>query len=379
MDHPLQKIRDAIKEDYLRIWKKLGIPPSRDEYNLRGVYNKEQINKYFGSFGAFKEYCGLWTAENFPKKIKSDIAKTSIKAEFKKRIEEEVMPYMGKYIRKAKDESHKLLVVAFDFHDEYTDPFTMKVFLDVIEERQPDYIAFGGDVVDFYELSHFSKDPARIFTLQRQIDFVKEKIFAPVRSVCPNSQIDYLLGNHEYRLIKFLMTEGQAVASLKCLEFGNLMELDKYNINLVATHPLDRIDDETHRNFKIYEGIYLVTHGTSTSKNPAHRELDKWRMSGCSGHVHHRQRVAQLASVVQSKVSAQGEMDWTSCGCMCKKLAGKDYIQDIIRWQNGFNIVHLFPDSGTHISEYVEVKNGIAVIGGNHTVCRNDEDIKIKN
>jgi hypothetical protein len=159
------------------------------------------------------------------------------------------------------------------------------------------------------------------------------------------------------------MTEGQAVASLKCLEFGNLMELDRFKINLVATHPLDRIDDNTHRNYKIYDGIYMVTHGTSTSKNPAHSELDKWRMSGCSGHVHHRQKAAQLETVMQSKITAQQDMDWTSCGCMCRKLAGKDYIHDIIRWQNGFNIVHLFPKEGVHINEYVEVKDGIAIVG----------------
>ena len=369
MDHPLQKMRDAIKEDYVKVWEEHGSPPSRDFYVIKGTYNKEQINKYFGSFSAFKGYCCHGGQAELARSTKRKMIKREMQQISSKKIHQQIIPFSGKWQTQIhKKSNYKQLMVAFDFHDEYVDPFCLKTFIETCRERRPEYINLGGDVIDFYELSHFSKDPSRIYTLQRQIDFVINNILRPIREACPRSQIDYILGNHEFRLIKFLMTEGQAIASLKCLEFGELLHLEEFKINLIASHPLDRIDDKSLRNYVIYEGMYLVTHGTSTTKNHAEKELATWRMSGCSGHVHHRQKANQTESIVQSTVSVHGEMDWTSCGCMCQKLAGKDYIHDIIKWQNGFNCVHLFPQDGTHINEYIEIKNGIAIIGGSPIV-----------
>ena len=353
-------IEEGLREDYLYLWRELGREPSRDDYRNHGGYDYKELEEKFGSFREFKRSFADETVEA-RRSFEKDIVKSKTKDSLEKKFSDNCSGLDKKYIKKKRSDYHQL-IVAGDFHDIYVDDFALRVFLETCKERQPDYINLAGDVMDFYELSTFDKSPNRIFKLQEQIDFVISKILRPVRAACPNAQIDYIIGNHEYRLIRFLMTQGSALASLKCLNLGELLRLDELKINLIILSPFSKLDDDS-RNYKVYDDFYVVTHGTATNTNHSGKELNRWKMSGCSGHVHHRQKSTVPYIMAQSATHLNKELDWISFGCMCKPSAGEGYIKDLVRWQQGFNIVHLFPDTQTHINEYIEIKNGVSVVG----------------
>lgn len=95
-------------------------------------------------------------------------------------------------------------------------------------------IVILGDFVDFYELSKFlrTKDNPK---LQIELD-AANNILEKLRFIMKEKPIFYIIGNHEERLIKYLHREAKSLASLKCLELNNLLNLHKYKIKLIENY-----------------------------------------------------------------------------------------------------------------------------------------------
>ena len=338
-------------------------------FNLVYIYESffdlihREDRKAFVNINEIKDYCNLTTQPLSPKFQKQLIQQEA--SDENDIYIKEVISYRNKYIR-TNNKDHKILMVAADFHDKWVDPFVLKVWLDSVKRIQPDYICLAGDIFDFYQVSNFNQDPRRVFSLQEDIDFTIKNILTPTRKAAPDAQIDMLIGNHEFRLIKYLMAEARGLSSLKCLRFGELFQLDKNKINLVCH---DRFTENTNinndKNYIVYDDCFIVSHGTSTGTNHAMAELSKWGLSGCSGHMHHLQESRVYRKTTrQSKTDIFGEMKWISLGCMCSIESGKEYIKDLVRWQQGFLITHIFPQQKNVINEYIEIVNGKAFVGG---------------
>lgn len=242
-----------------------------------------------------------------------------------------VAPWVGKFDKKRRGD---LLVLAgSDFHAQFTDKFALKVFIDTAKRMQPQVIALNGDVLDLYDLSRFGKDPTTGRNVQGEINYVKEAIFAPLREACPNAQIDLIEGNHEWRLIKYLMDQAPGLAGLECLEFGTLLDLDKYEINLVARKAFRRTQIKSAVRFENYqtygEGALLITHGSCTGSNPAKAQLEKWGHNGISGHLHR-------PFLYTGGNGLTGTKSWYVTGCMARTSLSRMYMETPAGWQNGF-------------------------------------------
>lgn len=210
---------------------------------------------------------------------------------------------------------------------------------------------------DFWAISRYDKDPGRALKLQDEIDFVREKIFKRVRKVCPDSQIDFFLGNHEARLFKYLSGEARGLSSLRCLQFHNLFGLEDYKINLVARPSYLTPQVNKHaQNYKIYGDCFVLSHGESFGKHPAQAELERYNLSGASGHVHR--------NTVFSKRDLTGVKKWTSLGTMASLKVGDDYIPSISNWQQGYQIEHINLSLKRSVSEYVDYNDGFTHAGG---------------
>lgn len=349
-----------IVADIKRVAADLGKAPSRDAYVKPGVgkFGMRAIKRCFGSFSAALLAAGFEESTPRTKTVIKKFINSLMKHEERKdlgaKFNAEIMPFAGKYDRK--DADICTLMVRADDHAQWVDPFCDWVFWQVAKRLQPDYLIFGGDTNDFWEISAFDKNPRRHMTLQSEINFVKSHFFAKAREVCPKAQVDWLLGNHEWRLFKYLASTAQGLASLDCLQFDKLFELAQYEINLVARPSfLNERRGLDFENYKIYgDGSYVVTHGTSTAKTHSFAELNKWGISGASGHIHHYQ--------VQTVKDLVSQKTWTSLGAMCQLKSGEEYIPDLVRWNQGFLIVHIH--RGIPIEEYVKVQGGFAQAGG---------------
>ena len=126
-------------------------------------------------------------------------------------------------------------VVLSDQHIPFQDPVLEDLTIDFLREHKPTTIHLLGDVLDFYSLSTFDKNPARLTTLQDELDG-STRYFKRLRNVCPNSRIVYSEGNHENRLRRYLWSQARALSHLRTLAFEELLGLRKYDIKWVDSH-----------------------------------------------------------------------------------------------------------------------------------------------
>ena len=89
------------------------------------------------------------------------------------------------------------VVIASDIHIPFQDKAAVNTFIRYCEITKPTAIVLNGDVLDFYKLSRFVKGEGR-----NPYEEVTEcqNLLKELKTKCPDSQIYYVIGNHETRL-----------------------------------------------------------------------------------------------------------------------------------------------------------------------------------
>lgn len=206
---------------------------------------------------------------------------------------------------------HKFVVLS-DIHFPYQDNKALNAALGFMEYNEVDEIILNGDILDFYDVSSFDKDPERINSLQQEL-YLADKFFKKLRALKPNAKIIFIKGNHEYRLERYLKKHPE-LYSLEALKLPNLLGLSKYDIGYIDKH------------YKL--GSLKITHGSIVRKfssYSAHAELDKNDCSGISGHVH---RLGVCYRQTPTRYLA-----WFESGCLCD--INPEYV-DSPDWHQGF-------------------------------------------
>jgi hypothetical protein len=171
------------------------------------------------------------------------------------------------------------LKVAFptDEHFPFQDEKAREVALKIVRDFNPDVMPAGSDGLDFYRLSKFDRDPSRMKSETMQTEFdMWSRGQREWKDAAPNAKRQWIPGNHEFRFQRELWkTE---FSSLRALEFGNVLELEKLGID---STPVDEID----------LGALLIRHGEIVRANSAYSargELEKQRfqISTLTGHTH---------------------------------------------------------------------------------------------
>lgn len=254
-----------------------------------------------------------------------------------------VQPWVGKFDFE-KGKKDLLVLVSSDHHSQWLDKFSWHVFLDTAKRMQPDVIVLNGDVLDCHDISRWPQDPTAGKDLQGEVNFCRNML-KQVRDACPNAAIYWIEGNHEWRLIKYLTNAAPGLAGLRSLEFGPLMGLDEYQINVVARRGFRRESPRVadKRNYKVFgDRALIVTHGSQCGGNPARSELMKWGITGISGHIH-RPHVASSGDLFKTHT-------WTTTGAMCRRELADTYNENPVGWSNGF--------------AYAEISGSRAVVTG---------------
>ncbi len=165
-----------------------------------------------------------------------------------------------------------------DVHVPYHDKVAVSLACKVLAWWKPEVVIYNGDLLDFYDLSRYDKNPGRQYRLQDEIDMFHTDVIAPVNhAVGKKCRKIFLPGNHEARLQKFLMAHPE-LFSLKDLELRNVLKLANYDIEYAA--------------YSVQFGDVLeVSHGTRVNKwagmsAKAEQELRRYSMSTITGHVH---------------------------------------------------------------------------------------------
>ena len=228
-------------------------------------------------------------------------------------------------------EDNTFILIGSDIHFPYHDEKAVKAFIDYAETYQPFHIVLAGDIVDFYKLSRFSKGEGRLpgEELEMAKDFLQE-----LRLKCPDSDIYYIIGNHETRLERFVNDKAPEIANL----VSNFYDL--IGSKSLGVKPCGKIT---------INNSFVIEHGTllgNKSGLSAIKQLDKYYISGASGHTH------RLSKFITRK--GGNKFVWLETGCLCS--LNPHYVIDP-DWQQGFATLY-FRDGKLFNAKVIEIEDG---------------------
>nr|DAL61006.1 MAG TPA_asm: Calcineurin-like phosphoesterase [Caudoviricetes sp.] len=162
-----------------------------------------------------------------------------------------------------------LVVIGSDIHIPFQDDRAVACFVKYCKEKQPEAIVLNGDVLDMFMLSKFTKgegrNPLEEITMCRGL-------LEMIRKACPTSEIYYVIGNHENRLEKYVLSKAPELASL-IEDVFSIIKTEDFKIRGCASLT---INDN-----------FVCKHGTllgNKSGLSAIKEMENAYMSGATGH-----------------------------------------------------------------------------------------------
>ena len=242
------------------------------------------------------------------------------------------------------DESYKDYIITTqnnlllnDIHIPYHDLQTLKTAIDYGKDAKITGIILNGDIVDFYPLSRFNKDPHRSFKdeLETTKSFLRQ-----LRNIFPSAEIYFKIGNHEDRLEKYLNSKTPELLKLDCLEIENLLEFGALRIRKVQSNQV-MVAGKLHiiHGHEYFSGLGAV--------NIARNVLLKAFDNVIQGHSH----VTNDYTV--SKINGDIVAGW-AVGCACKL---RPKYRPLNNWNHGFAHV-IVEDNGDFEVKNYKVFNG---------------------
>lgn len=231
-------------------------------------------------------------------------------------------------------------------HIPYHDKKSIELVLKFLKSYQPEYVLLGGDMIDFYSLSKFNKDPRRALDIQKDIDKLCE-FFKQLRNAVPKAIIMYFKGNHEARLRKYKWSKAPELAYLRCLTPEKLFRLEEFDIKWV---------EKRWKHGKVW-----FMHGDKLSKHSgdtARKNRDEYGTNCIVGHSH-RTGKSNLTNL-------GGNFGGWESGCLCK--LDPEYMEGIANWQHGLSIVTDYRGKIFYVNNIDIVKNSFIFMNKLYTL-----------
>jgi hypothetical protein len=237
-----------------------------------------------------------------------------------------------------------------DTHFPHHDQGALEVVLAVIQALQPEGVVHGGDLLDCYRISAFSKDPNHLHSLQDEIDQARAHLHQ-VAQLAPHADRWLLEGNQEDRLRRLIWDLPGGASELarltafkQAITWPVLLGLDEIGWTFVPA------DQQTRT--PILPKL-ITKHGTVVRKwsgFTAKGEWERYGKGGVSGHTH------RLGAFYHR--DHNGSHLWVESGCTCS--LSPDYMIDP-DWQQGFLVITHTKDGERYTVEDVYIQDGVAL------------------
>jgi len=208
-----------------------------------------------------------------------------------------------------------------DLHIPFHDETATKVAFRFAKYIEPKIVVLH-EWLDWYQISKFDRDPARLNDLQHDINRMCGYL-RDLRKILPKTRMVMVKSNHDARLEKYKRVHAPEFHCLDALKIENLFQLADYDI-------------EYRDNF-MFQGV-LCKHGSIVRKYSSYTakgEFESEGVSGLSGHTH---RLGMHFSTKRG-----GKYVWMETGCLCD--TNPDYIEDVANWQQGLGMFCFKPNS----------------------------------
>jgi len=327
----------------------------RNYYRHEGKYSDATWNRFFGTFQEFRRQAGLELSRHQHQHEKN-IAKHASLDHYPEWYAEQVDPVTWLYPRAERHRVNTVAVIS-DNHDLKQDPFVWRVWLETVRAMQPDVICFNGDQNDCYEFNRYGIDP-------RQADAVKaltatREMFRQTREACPDSEIIWNLGNHEWRIMKHMADASPylrtVLADFVGLNWADIFGVRDLGININCKWNLKAftkpdVADQVQNNYVVLWETFALKHIYEPN----------FSISGTSGHTH-RPETRTYANLSRGR---RTPLNWTVTGSGCRGNA--EYAEGLDRTSQGFALFHVMPDSGVTVPENVIIQGDFAAVGGKY-------------
>lgn len=303
---------------------------TRNFYREHGKYSDSCWSQHFGTFQEFRRQSGLELTRH-QHRLERNIAKHASIDHYREFFNTKVLPYYNKYQKPERKHHIKTIMAMSDLHDKECDQFSLSVFIETCRIKQPDVIVLNGDIYDLLEFGKYKVDP-RHYDIKGRFNFVKERVYRPLRDACPNAQIDLIAGNHEMRLLKLMADATPNIRILLSdvldIGFSEIFGLDEFQINWASkfdmgAYSVSDIKNEIKKNYRIYYNCFAFTHlPDSRLKN----------MSGSNGH--HHQGIIQSYNYVDRLSHEVSKFTWSQTPAM--HVPDAEYLTNVPGWNTGF-------------------------------------------
>lgn len=349
----IPKVKTGTREECIADLRSLAIANptqviSRNYYRVHGKFAESCYTAWSGSFEEFKRQAGLKLTRQ-QHAVERAVARHASVDHYRK-LNNERRDYASNYERPNANR-FKTIIFCSDLHDKEMDPFYRRVLIDTIKRVKPDVFSLVGDGLDLPEFGKYGVDP-REWDVTGRIKHM-HKFLEDIREVAPDLQIDWLEGNHEFRLLRHLADQTPALravlSDLHGMTVRQLLGLDTYEVNYIAKADLAAFNQadlkkEIGKNYKVYYDTVLAYHF------PDGKSMG---LPGVNGH-HHRH-------VVWSEFSPiYGAYEWHQMGCGHKRDAS--YCNGE-KWHMGFAIANIDTQTRQVNFDYVPITD-MAVSGG---------------
>lgn len=354
------RVRQLLCEDLRRVYaiprEILGPSASRDRYRQYGHYSVSLVTYLIGDWATFKRMAGI--EENLAvKSVLRNIGRTTRAQIVADYADRNVKPWHGAYSRLDESKESLLIQVGSDFHSKFMDPFAKRVWLDVARRYKPDGIRFNGDLPDFPKLSKHRQLPGHFaLNLQQEIDICVD-FMGETRKRSPNSDIKWILGNHDMRLVYALAEAAPVYCDLRSINFGELFQLDKLKIGLVARptflNPTKQMrDSDIAQNWETIADTFTIVHGWLLGADAPAKHMQRFMRYGTNGHLHQ-------PAMASHGSDATGCHQWWQTPCMAYPPAvAAEYMPgpiDASGWASGFAMFTIFPEQRRVCGEMIIV------------------------
>lgn len=235
------------------------------------------------------------------------------------------------------------LISFSDWHVPYANDALVESALRMIRKLKPDNVLINGDLWDFFELSRFCVDTERQDQVQSDID-QGNVLQARIRKAAPNARLIFNEGNHENRILSYLLKNAPALKSIRSLDRQELFDYKKNEVQWFSG-----------AGFRI-RPHFLLKHGTivrGEAGATAKAEHTTSGLSGISGHTH------RLAPYVKEGYEKRV---WWEQGCMCQLEC--DYVVGRPNWTNGGVVAQFSTSTSSFLVEPIQAQNDKLVYGG---------------
>ena len=367
-----EDVKKLLCTDLVRVSKIpraiLGPSASRDRYRQFGNYSTSLVDFIFGMWAEFKRQAGVEDSLH-TKTVKRNVAKTSRAQNLARYADQHVKPWHGAYPKLNLNKKRLSFLTMSDLHSHFCNPFALRVCHDINKRYKPDGVRVNGDLVDFPSLSTHRYFPGHFpMTAKDEVVWGREKVFGRLRQDNPRADIEFLIGNHDVRLMVALADKGPMFACFdEEIGFAALFGLDKYQIGLSCRsnflfQTAKQRERDIAQNWSILfskdgRALFMWVHGFLTGSNSAEKHARQFMIPGTNGHLHKRQ-VISVGSL------ATGVIDWEQTPCMAHPRAvAAGYISGPVEaqgWSCGALWTTVDMDSGHVHNEPIKVGDDIA-------------------